>query len=173
LLLRIRRGESKAVKELYEQTFDSSARVVLRDGGSFQDAEEVFQEAVFSLMIKLERPEFRVRSSLKSYLSQSCFNIWVKTKRAQRLLQDLEITPLNQLVSEDNVDALTEKEQRFLQMEACLDKASAACQRLLRLTFFEKKSDEEIAPILNYSKQFVKNKRRRCMEALRKCMGIK
>ncbi len=170
LMERLRHRDPHAIEQVYLQSFDRCAKVVLGDGGNKEDAKEVFQEAIFSLIIKLKNPEFAIKSNVGAYLRQSCFNIWVHAKRRARKLQVID-AGLIQMTEETSMDeeksALEEKYERLY---ACLRKLTDACQRILDLSYYQKKKDKEIALLMDYTPEFVKNKRRRCMQSLRKYM---
>ncbi len=170
LLKRLKEREDSAIKSLYTNAFKSCAKVVLKDGGTMEDAREIFQEAIYSLIVKLENPDFSIKSNVNAYLYRSCFNLWVISKRKARRYSSIDASPFELEDDTADFDFKTAQEERYNQLYACLGKASAECQQLLKLTYFEKKSDAEIAPIMNYSKGFVKNKRRRCVQALRACV---
>lgn len=168
---RIRQKDKKVVQELYEAHYKPCSAIILRDGGTVEDAREVFQEALFSLLVKAQNPDFSIRSNLKGYLYRTCFNIWVKMKREQRKYESTDKV-LNDLPDQDGIPEKQEQEERYLLLNDCIKKASPACQKLLELSYYTDMIDEKIAEAMNYTKLFVRNKRRRCMKALRACMGV-
>ena len=70
LLQRINAREPKALEELYQLLFWPCAKVVTKDGGSLDEAKEVFHQAIFSLMIKLQSPDFSLKKNLKRIFIQ-------------------------------------------------------------------------------------------------------
>lgn len=170
LLDRLRRKDNEAIEKLYKSGIKSCASLVMKDGGTLEDAREVLQEALFSLIIKLENPDFKIKSNVNGYLYRTCFNIWVASKKKARRNISIDASPFEIEDDISDVDFKNNQEQRYKQMYKCLEKISSECQQLLKFTFFEKKSDAEIAPIMNYKVGFVKNKRRRCLKALRTCV---
>ena len=170
LLDQVRAGNRSATKKLYQQLFRPCSYPVFSDNGDVEDAKEVFQEAFVSLLVKLKDPTFKVKSNLQGYLKQACFNIWVKKKRERRKENPLDTTEMDVPDDQDDLQLKEAREEQFEQMYKCLSKSSEDCQKLLRLFFYEKKRDKEIAEIMNYGVSFVRNKRQRCIKALRKCM---
>lgn len=176
LLARIRSGDSQAIKELYKSSFHYCASFILNNKGSKEDASEVFQKVMVILIEKLKDEHFTIKHNLKSFLYAVTRNQWLtELKRTGRLtdIVDEEGKELP-LVSdyEQSMAEKEEKESQFQRLYEAMKNASAECQKLLKLTFFEKKKDKEIAPILNYSPEFVRNKRRRCIAGMRKQLGI-
>ena len=172
MIASIRKGDQRAIKEIYKKLFRPCCYPVFNDKGSLDDAREVFQEAFISLLAKLKDPDFVIKSSLQAYLRQSCFHIWLKMRRKSRRQSNTD--PNEMIIADDQSDleAKKIKEDRIDKLNSCIKKAPDKCRQLLQLYFFEKKKDKEIAPIMGYSEDFVKNKRRRCINGLKKCAGV-
>ena len=177
LLNRIREGEAQAIKDLYKSTFGYCASFVLKNKGTREDAEEFFQRAIIVLIEELEDENFTIRHNLKSFLYAITRNQWLNELKRKGKLTGIidEEGKLLPLASEDEkeITEKKEKESQFQQLYEVMKNASEECQKLLKLTFFEKKSDKDIAPILNYSLDFVRNKRRRCIAGMRKKLGVR
>lgn len=172
LIEQLRRKEKAAVKKLYETNFRNCVKMVVNDKGTFTDAEEVFQSAIFSLLLKLEDPNFTIKSSLFGYIKQTCFNIWIKTKTKNR--KNVELDSRLEVVEESNtLHESAQKDAQLLKMRQCLKKATDTCRQLLEYTFFEKLSDKEVAPLMGLKLNYVRVKRNRCIAAMKKCMEKK
>ena len=169
LIEQLRRKEKEAVKKLYDMNFRNCVKMVLSDKGTFSDAEEVFQSAIYSLILKLENPDFTIKSSLFGYIKQTCFNIWVKTKVKNQ--KKVELDPRMEILDEATTPYIAaQKDATMLKMRQCLKKVTDSCRQLLEYTFFEKLSDKEIAPLMGLQLNFVRVKRHRCIAAMKKCM---
>lgn len=173
LIKRIRKHDKTAIRELYVAFFKPCSVVVLKDGGGMDDAREVFQDTVFSLLVKLKNPTFTIHSSLLGYLKQTCFNKWIVIKKRRRKDDYADDQILNQIA--DDTSGFSDKvlkEERLELLSQCMKQVSKECLTLLDLTFYKKYRDEQIAELMNYSRQYVRNKRLRCIKSLRKCMGV-
>jgi len=176
LLSCIRRGESKAIKDLYKSAFGYCASFVLNNKGSKEDATEFFQRAMVVLIEKLKDENFTIKYNIKSFLYAITRNQWLnELKRTGKLTgivdEEGKELPL-QSEDENEIAEKQKKESQFQELYKIMKNASEECQKLLKLTFFEKKKDKEIAPILKYTLEFVRNKRRRCIAGMRKQIGV-
>lgn len=170
LLDRIRSGDRKAIQDLYKDAFGYCASFILKNKGSREDASEIFQRSMVVLLEKLQDDQFTIQHTIKTYLYSINRNQWLtelkrKGKTVAIISEEGKEIPL---VSEDNREEQEAKENQYTQMFEAMKEASEECQKVLKLTFFKKKKDKEIAPIMGYTPEFVRNKRRRCIASLRK-----
>lgn len=139
-----------------------------------EEAREAFQEALFVLIKNSKKEDFKITHDIRTYLFSACRNLWLKE------LRDRKSTPLVSInenerkpIIDTGEEALLEKvnlEKKHLELEKCMANLSPENRQLLQLTFFEKLGDKEIAPRMGISFKFVRQKRRRCIAMLRKCM---
>ena len=170
----IRQGKREAVKVLYGQAFHYSTGFVLKNNGTTEEAREVFQEALFVLVKNAREEHFKLTHDVRTYLYSICRNLWLKELRRRRnspILATEEILDI-QLVglAENGLEEKPEMEAIHRGLEDCMKKLSPKNRQLLRLTFFEKLKDRDIAPQMEISFKFVRQKRQRCIAMLRKCM---
>jgi len=173
LLNGLRNRDKNAIAQVFEEYFKPCAKVVLKDGGTVDDAREVFHQVIYSLIKKLETPDFTIKSNLKGYLYQSCFNQWVGTKRERRKYDSIDNDKLS-TIPDESLDVIAEKqkqEELYEAMQECIKQLNPKCQQGLELFFYKKKSDKEIAEIMSFSVKYVKQHRRRCIGELKQCMG--
>lgn len=144
LLEKIRQGDSKSIKDLYKSAFGYCASFVLNNKGSREDATEIFQRSMVVLIEKLKDENFTIQYNLKSFLYAITRNQWLnelkrRGKTSSIIDEEGKALPL---ISEDQIEEKKEKETQYTQLYEVMKKASAECQELLKLTFFEKKSDK-------------------------------
>ena len=164
LLSGIKNGDKRAIRELFLSFYNHCKWAILNNEGIDEDAKEVFQQAILSLMEKLQEGKLEV-DNLQAYLYNTCKFIWFKRKR--RLVTHTDDFKEN--YEETNISELNDylESRKYLMYEG-LNQLGEACRKLLELFYFEKLSDKEIAPILDYKLGFVRVKRGRCVEGLRK-----
>lgn len=176
ILDRVNTQDWSIIEELYKRYFKVvCTKVIMKDGGSVEDAKDVFHEAVCSMMEKFQKDKNFIIKNLLSYLWQTCFNIWVKLKKDRRQTSSQDDSGLERLPDNSKVEKETkiEQEKKYAQMYDCIKTLSSECQKALKLFFFEKKKDIEISEVMNNSKDYIKSHRYRCMQKLRLCMGAK
>jgi RNA polymerase sigma factor (sigma-70 family) len=174
LLDLIRQGDHKAVKQLYRDAFHYCASFVLKNQGNIEIARELFQESLFVLIKKSRDPEFKIQHSIKAFLYTVIRNLWLKQLN-QRNKGGLELTiddPSNHVVLEEMDDFEENRaiEEKHLKLYKGIKLLKEDCRNIISLTFYKKMSDKEIAPQLGYSLEFVRKKRRRCINQLKKIM---
>lgn len=167
LLERFRANDTALLREIYTDHFNACWSKIRQAGGTREDCREVFQEALYSLLVKTQNPEFELKTSFRGYLVQSCFYLWLKARKQQQLWLPLFSQEFGVDPGTTVLEGLEEKDQLLMSMYVALRKISSACRRVLELFFLEKRSDKFIAASMGYSVQFVKNKRQRCLKTLR------
>lgn len=120
LLEQMRNEDNTSFQRLYAAHFPNLAAYIRRNSGTYEDAEDVFQEAIVVVLNNVRNPDFELTSSLKTYLFAISRNIWLKRLREnkQRVVLDFEVDILEaQLPSiEDNsIDTLETKVETWLQ----------------------------------------------------------
>src|SRR5947209_735483 len=74
--LQDRKQVQEAVHYLYKHHFDSLSSFVIHNGGSLQDAEDTFQEALVAFIHMVQQNRFRGESSIKTILFSMNKNLW-------------------------------------------------------------------------------------------------
>lgn len=175
-LTQLRKGEGQAIMQLYEQAFDYCASFVLKNSGTLEDAKDVFQEVLLVFIKKLRDKEFVIEYDFKAYLYKITSNLWLKRLNAQKkiglyLVVDEPKARID-LVAKDDLPEKKALEKRHQLLYASLKQLKEDCQQLLHYTFFDKRSNFEIAQIMGFtSNNFVSQKRVRCLKYLKKKMG--
>ena len=178
LIQNIRAGDNQAILQLYHIAFKYCASYVLRNGGVMEDAKDIFQEALLVFIEKLRKEkDFVIEHDVKAYLYFIVRNLWLKRLRKEKK-DGLELVLDEQEQDQDQIELFDEirvKEKNILearhqQLSEQLKSLHPTCRELLNLTFYENEKDKGIALIMNYSHKFVRVKRKRCIDELKKKM---
>lgn len=170
LLKALRNSEPAAFESLYHQYFRMVAKQAHDQGGGSNEVEDLFQEVLFILVRKVRDPEFQLSSKLSTFLFAIARNLLLK-KAGKKPDLELDNSVLSKL--EKEMDDPTDREIWEDQLNVVvgnLELMEDGCQTLLRMTFFEKRSHAEVAEELGYKESFVKVKKHRCLEYLRKAV---
>ena len=165
------KNNASYITDIYKSAFPACALKIKTNGGSMDDARDVFQEAMVDFLVKMKKPGFEVHTSTVAYLQQACFYIWLGRHKKQRKTVSIEGVAPQLEAEQTDAEKYQQKEDRITQMHRNLKTLDDPCRQLLNMFFFEKKKDKEIAVSLAYTTQFVKTKRRRCIAKLRKAMS--
>ena len=152
----------KASEKLYTY-FPVVKKLILKNNGSKQDAEDIYQEALVILIRKTQDTNFTLTSSLNTYLYSICRFLWNdELKKKNKTINDAQ--NLSYLKNEDFTEHVKE-EAEYKQAENAFNLLGDKCKELLRFFYFNKMSMKEIADKLKFSSEKVaKNQKYRCIE---------
>lgn len=169
----LRKGAPHAFDEVYRQYYRMVEDLVLRLNGTRNDAKDVFQDGLFVLVKKLREPDFRLTAKLSTFLYAINRNLWLKMNGKSGREVSYENSDLANFVFAEN-EALPmspdAEEALISTMNQKLQELEEGCRSVLMLAFYQQCSHAEIAGRLGYTEQFVKVKKFRCLEYLRKLL---
>jgi RNA polymerase sigma factor (sigma-70 family) len=173
LIDRLRLGDNEAFRYLYEQYYKNAALYIQSNSGTEQDARDVFQEALLVLFKQTRRAEFRLTTNLGAYLYAVVRKMWLYRLRTQRGHPETSLDESTWLPGPDDHEfdiRLHEQtlEKKHQVIQQLIETMKPECRKLIEYAYFYQLSPVEIAGLLGYAESFVKVKKHRCMEALRK-----
>ncbi len=161
--------DSSVLRAIYQNFSGRISTYILKNGGSRQDAKDVFQDSLMIILEKVQSPSFELKSSFYTYLFSVNKLVWYNLSR-KKSRKNVTIPDDNTL--KDNHDI----EQELLNRE--MDKIyqdnfsrlGLICQQLLKL-FFAKKNMTEIAHTLQLKNEHTARTRKyRCRQKLKELM---
>ena len=158
------REQDKAFMKLYEY-FPKVEKLILSKGGSKEDAQDVYQEALIIFYRKVTDTDFTLTSTIGTYLYSVARFLWKDaSKKAKKTgASELEIDPMDQEVSD-----VVDQEERYKLAEEVVGKLGERCIQLLRLFYYEGKRMKEIASTMGFtSEKVAKNQKYKCIERAR------
>ncbi|MFA9205826.1 MAG: sigma-70 family RNA polymerase sigma factor [Sediminibacterium sp.] len=169
LLKGLANNDSKAVETLYKSHFSSIQHFVLNNNGSFDDARDVFQEAMITLYEKVQSNSFVLTCQIKTYLFSICKHLWLKRlhqlgKYSGPLSSQEETISIDQDIRE-----FDKKEASFEIMHRALNSLGEPCKSLLEGYYLNKKGMQELAADFGYTNaDNAKNQKYKCLMRLKK-----
>lgn len=158
----IRKGaHQKALGRLYEN-FPQVKAFILKEGGTAQQAEDIFQDALVICLKKWSQPEFELTSSLTTYIYGVAKFTWRNEarKRTPQMAGDL----VDGFV-EDEVNDFLIEEKKYEALDQMLMTIGEKCSKILKWFYFEKMSMKDIAQKLDFqSEKSAKTQKYKCME---------
>lgn len=152
-------NREKAFIALYK-LFPRIEKLILSNGGTKDDAHDVFQESIIILNRNLEKSDFQLTSSFYTYLYAVAKYIY---RDQQKQLTTNELHNLNQ-VEAVVFDAVIE-EQKYKIAEQAFRELGDRCQHLLKCFYIQKLSFNEIAQIMQFkSEKIAKNQKYKCLK---------
>jgi RNA polymerase sigma factor (sigma-70 family) len=165
----LKNNEATAFEYVYRQYYKMTAQYVGTNKGSKDDAQDVFQEALIVLVKNLRNKDFKLTAKVSTYLFAIAKKYWLYKLRGNRD-SSVEIENLNtDHLIENGEDLLTENEYdvKHSIIGEVFHLMKEDCKELLTQYYFNKSALGEIAKKMGWSDDFVKVKKRRCMEALK------
>ena len=169
----LRAGDKKSYEALYRRYYRMVESLILRMGGSHTDAQDIFQEAVFALLQTIRKPGFELKGKISTLLYAIARNRWLKHKAAEKI----QTRPLEglaeQLPEENDGEEKRGKEALIELVGQGMQQLEDDCRSLIRYAFYQKLSHAEIARLMGYKEAFVRVKKFRCLEYLRRIVSNK
>jgi len=169
LLKGLAQNDSKAVETLYKSHFAMIQHFVTNNNGSFDDARDIFQEAMILLYEKVQLEHFALTCQIKTYLFSVCKNLWLK--RLQQMGK--YSTPLSaqeeSISVEEDLDQFEKRDAAFAIMDRALNSLGEPCKSLLEGYYLNKKGMQELASQFGYTNaDNAKNQKYKCLMRLKK-----
>jgi RNA polymerase sigma factor (sigma-70 family) len=162
----IRKRDNKVLTLIYKELFPVIRYYVTSNGGSVDDAKDVFQESIIVAFKQISHNNFEIKTGFEAYLYGISRLVWLKILR-NRATHDRNILQLEEPESSYlPSDSLVEEELEMRLFRKYFLKLGNECQKVLNLI-----SDgipyEEIAESMGYkSEKIVRNKKYKCKAAL-------
>ena len=160
----IRRRDKDVLKYLYRQYLPMVRYFIIRNQGSEEDAEDMFQEAIVAICERIRRKNLVLDCSFKTYFYSVVRHMWLQYLERNRIQYEFSDMDEFLLLEEKEIydDFQAKKavfQRRFLDL-------TELCRKIL-LMVVEGKSYEEIAMIIGYKgKQYAIKRKYECMKSL-------
>ncbi len=169
LLKGLANNDSKAVETLYKCHFGMIQHFVTNNNGSFDDARDIFQEAMIALYEKVQHESFSLTCQIKTYLFSICKHLWLK--RLQQMGK--YSSPLNSeeeaISVTSDIEEAAQKDAAFDIMDRALNSLGEPCKGLLEGYYLNKKGMQELADEFGYTNSDnAKNQKYKCLMRLKK-----
>ena len=169
LLKGLAENDSKAVETLYKSHFGMIQHFVTNNNGSFDDARDIFQEAMILLYEKVQLEHFALTCQIKTYLFSVCKNLWLK--RLQQMGKySAPLSSQEETISvQEDLDQFEKKDAAFAIMDRALNSLGEPCKSLLEGYYLNKKGMQELASQFGYTNaDNAKNQKYKCLMRLKK-----
>lgn len=170
LLLRgLASNDSKAIETIYKENFKMVQALIINNNGTYDDARDIFQEAMITLYDKAKSDSFVLTSQIKTYLYSVCRRLWLK--RLQQMGKYIaQSDALEETVAvEDDIELHEKKNADFAIMDRALNSLGEPCKSLLESFYLQKKGMTEIATDFGYTNaDNAKTQKYKCLMRLKK-----
>ena len=161
--------EKSIIENIYKLYFEMIVRFVQKNKGSFDDAADLFQEAMIVIYQKSLDSNFVLNCQFKTYLYSVCRRLWLKKlqrdQKAGILVEELETV----VAVETDMEAHLENQLNFQMMDKALNEIGEPCKSLLNAYYIQRKNMQEIATDFKYTNaDNAKTQKYKCLMRLKK-----
>jgi RNA polymerase sigma factor (sigma-70 family) len=162
----IRREDKNVLLELYTSYFPQVRHYIMSNSGNIFDAEDIFQDALVLIYIKIRKNTLFLSSTFGTYLNGIVHFLWLKElERKRRYFGTSLNTAENLAGDEDFLQDYIKMEKRKLIIDH-FNELNEECKKILDLYIKETPIDC-ITALMGYrSDQYTRNRRTSCKERL-------
>ena len=168
----IRTGDAAILQRIYDEYREGVVRYVLSQGGSREDAEDVFEVALVAIFEKLQEGELKLQAPFGAYLFRICRNQWLKIFRVKSRSSGVTEAVERVLTDEaDGPDGLLEGQMLRIYFRELFDRLQEDCRRILRLRW-DGQSYEAVRQALGHgSEAYTRRRKHVCQERLKQLIS--
>jgi RNA polymerase sigma factor (sigma-70 family) len=170
LIRGLKEQNSGCFKYLYKEYFPLAKSIVERNSGSYEDAEDIFQDSIVVLYKRLTKENITLKCSVKTFFFGICKNLWMqRLDRKWRLLYSEnmaeEPTGSYEIIDKEFSEEILEKKRLFQKHFLTLPHR---CQKIL-LLYLKNLPLRKIAEELGLkNEEYAKSRKYNCKNILRK-----
>ncbi|MCH7534342.1 MAG: sigma-70 family RNA polymerase sigma factor [Bacteroidetes bacterium] len=154
----------RALIRLYRY-YPKVKKLIQSIGGTKEDAQDVFQEALVLFCKKAATSEFVLSSSIDTYLYSVCRFLWKNELKKRKKNHMVEINTELTSTQEEELQKAIEKEEKMKVTENILARLGDRCFELLKLFYHDSLSMKEIAIKMDFkSEKIAKNQKYKCIQ---------
>lgn len=138
--------------------------MVERMGGCRQDAEDIFQEAMINIIVKIDKDKLILTCKLLTYFYAICKNMWLMQWNKKKREDENTYVYINDIYYPEPAPS-EEKELRVRKFLYYFDKMSKVCKEILKFYSY-KVPVKEIAEELGNSEKYIRRRKYECKNRL-------
>lgn len=167
IIIAIRNGDDQVLKKLYRQHYQLIAKMVINNGGSLQEAKDIYQESVIIFYEKLQEETFVLSCQIGTFIYSVSRKLWLKQlKLKSRFTGDFDETAE---YVELNWNETLDKEEQYQSMHTALEGMGEPCKSILMDFYMNSASMEDITEKFGYTNtDNAKTQKYKCLKRLKK-----
>jgi RNA polymerase sigma factor (sigma-70 family) len=162
------RNTDAAIRFLYRSHYEVLGKYIVNNSGSWDDAQDIFQEVIIAFIHLIKAGKFRGEASIKTFLYSLNKNMWLNElkKRGRTQVREMKYEKASDKMEQGINTALETREANAGLMKV-MEALGDTCKKILVLYYYENRSMKEILASLNYeNEQVVRNKKYKCLKRL-------
>jgi RNA polymerase sigma factor (sigma-70 family) len=166
--------DTAMLRAVYTELLPQVSRFVQANGGSQQDARDVFQDGlvVFLLRLRQSSASDTLWSNWIAYLISICRNCWYRELRDRKIRPGAhgDAYPEGAAPEGRLFGVLSQEEMIAEAVQKAMDAIDPACRDVLKMFYNDRLSMADIADLLGYTPDYIRVKKMRCMDKLRRAI---
>jgi RNA polymerase sigma factor (sigma-70 family) len=162
---------SECIKEIYHKCYDMVEAFIIKNNGTQQDAEDIFQEAILAFVDMAQQNRFRGKAGSRTLMYSIARNMWLDTlrKKSRYMVKDT-FSPQEVPLEEDFTQTLAMEEQQQAVLEV-FEELGEPCKSLLLAYYYEELDFTELLERFKgrfKNEQVLRNRKSKCLKTLKK-----
>lgn len=162
----IRSNDGVVLEFVYRKYFPTIRFFVIKNSGSDEDAQDIFQEAMILIYKRIKSDSLELTCAFSTYLYSVCRLLWLR----QLEKRQVKVTRLSEnevhINLDDQVELQYREQERYRLYQKHFKTLRPECQEILRLSL-KKVPLKEIARRMNISSEkYLKKRKYECKEML-------
>lgn len=169
LLKGLAQNDSKAIETIYKENFNMVQALIINNNGSYDEARDIFQEAMIALYEKAQSESFVLTCKINTYVYSICRRLWLK--RLQQLGRySKQVEGLEETVQvEEDLEVHEKRNADFTIMERALNSLGEPCRSLIEGFYIKKKDMQALSREFGYTNaDNAKTQKYKCLMRLKK-----
>ncbi|MCU0321331.1 MAG: RNA polymerase sigma factor [Chitinophagaceae bacterium] len=169
LLKGLAENDSKAIETIYKDNFNMVQNYILNNNGTYDEARDIFQEAMIALYEKAQSESFVLTCKINTYVYSICRRLWLK--RLQQLGRySNQVDGLEETVQvEEDLEIHEKRNTDFAIMERALNSLGEPCRSLIEGFYIKKLDMQALSKEFGYTNaDNAKTQKYKCLMRLKK-----
>lgn len=160
-------GDEQVLKQVYRQHYQMVVHLVMNNGGSLQEAKDIYQESLIVFYEKVKEDAFELNCKIKTFIYSVSRRLWLKQlQRKNRFTSNLSDT---EEYIEVPWEEAGQREEQYHAMHTALEALGEPCRSILKDFYLHNQSMEEITEKFGYTNaDNAKNQKYKCLKRLKK-----
>ncbi len=162
------------LRAVYAELLPQVSRFVQANGGSQQDASDVFQDGLVIFLLRLRQSSASEIqwSNWIAYLTSICRNCWYQELRDRKHRPGAHSDEYPEGAAPEGrmFGGLSQEELIAEAVQKAMDAIDPACRDVLKMFYNDRLSMADIADLLGYTPDYIRVKKMRCMDKLRRAI---
>ena len=167
IILALRKGDDWVLKKVYKQNYPQIANMVVNNGGSLQEAKDIYQETMIIFYEKTQNELFELSCRINTFLYSIAKRLWLKQLQLKNRFTD-EFQEEAESVDLDWTEIETQEEQ-YRSMHLSLESMGEPCRAILTDFYMRSFSMDDITEKFGYTNtDNAKTQKYKCLKRLKK-----